>query len=76
MSLWFDLSLHAHLLEAISLSQVLRVEGISCAYAAGGALFVQDALLVWNAGSLSIVVNGIVERLCRVRFVLCSFRVS
>jgi hypothetical protein len=52
------------------LNRVLQVAGIMCAFAAGSALSVLVALLAWIAGLLSIVVNGIVARLCRI--VVCG----
>lgn len=60
-----------HLPGAISLNRVLQVAGISCVFAAGSALSVPVALLAWNAGLLSIVVNGIVARLCRMLVSVC-----
>jgi hypothetical protein len=65
VSLCLGLSLCVHLPGAISSNRVLQVVGISCAFVAGSALSVLIALLAWNAGLLFIVVNGIVERLCR-----------
>ena len=71
-SLWLGLSMFVRLPGTISLNRVLQVADISSVFAAGSALSVLVALLAWNAGLLSIVVNGIVARLCRIVVSVCA----